>query len=112
MGVSITPMLIIGKEFTNEKKGTDYFQSKIKMTKEDLDEMGPHLMYWLEARQKNGYPVCGEFDSYQTGGIFYLGYVIKEKTPEKLMEAVAQAEEKCKALFNDKPDVVHTVYYH
>lgn len=113
MGVFVKPFLYVGKEFDTEEECLAYFQSKIKMTQEDLDEMGPHLAYWLEPRIKKGFPNCHHYSSFAGDEHcgFYLGYSVFDKNPKKLQEKITKAQEQWKALFKDTPQLIHAVLY-
>lgn len=111
MGVDTKAIIIVGKNFRNEKLATEYFQSKVEMTEEDLDEMGPHLEYWLESREKNGFPTCGFYNHYSRDGEFYIGYKVFDKNPAIMMKNIEEATNKWLSLFNEMPEVIQEVIY-
>lgn len=113
MGVFSKAFTFVGREFTNEKKALDYFKSKISMAEEDLDEMGPHLHYLMDERQKQGYPKSGLYSIFsgdENRG-YYIGYHVYDKNPEKMMKNIANASEAWEKMFKEKAQVVQAILY-
>ncbi len=113
MGVIIKPFSYIGKSFKNEKDAIDFFQSKHAMTDDDLDEMGPHLTYWLTPRIKNGFPECGLFSSFRgdENNGFFIGYNIYSEEPEQMIKNIKKYSKAWTKLFDEPPVVLQDVLY-
>lgn len=113
MGVDTRAILLIGKEFSDESQAIEFFQakSKIKLTEDDIDEIGCHLEYWLEPRIKKGYPKCGHYNMYSMDGYFYIGYDVYDANIEKMQKKIVVAMEKWNNIFKVKPQLVQGVIY-
>lgn len=113
MGVTTKPIVFVGKSFLNEAKALEFFQSKITMTAKDLDEMGPHLEYWLEPRIRQRFPQCGVFNHFvsQEHCGFYIGYLIYDEDPQRMVQKITQASERWNTMFGEKPKVLQDVIY-
>jgi hypothetical protein len=114
MGVFSKPFIFVGKEFTNEQQAREYFQSKIKLTQDDLDDMGSHLHHWMNEQPKSkGYPKCGLYSIF-TGDEnrgYYIGYDVYDKNPEKMIKKISDASDSWKKMFKEKPQLVHAILY-
>jgi hypothetical protein len=113
MGVFSKPFTFVGREFRNEKAAIAYFQSKYPMTQEDLDEMGPRLHYWMDERQKQGFPKCGLYSIF-TGDEergYYIGYNVYDKDPKKMIEKINKACDDWKKMFDEEPQILQTILY-
>lgn len=113
MGIDTQAFTFIGKEFRNREEGLQYFQSKVAMTEADLDEMGPKLEYWLEARQKKGFPDCGLYsiwDGDENCG-YYIGYDVYDSKPEKMQAKIAKASKSWQDMFKEAPEIIQAVLY-
>lgn len=113
MGVTTKAITFVGKEFRNEAEGIVYFKSKVKMTACDLDEMGPHLHYWLDKRQKEGFPQCGLFSiwSGDENCGYYIGYNVYDANPEKMQKNIADASTLWENMFREKAQICQIVLY-
>lgn len=113
MAVTIKPIVFVGRKFTNEPEGLAFFRSKIELTEDDLDEMGPHLHYWLEPRMKKGYPACGLFSIWRGDENcgYYIGYQVFDIDPQKMKEKIDQSVELWSNLFKEKAEIVQAVLY-
>lgn len=113
MGVFTKAITFIGKEFRNEAEGLTYFKSKVELNEKDLDEMGPHLHYWLDARQKKGFPQCGLYSIWngdENCG-YYIGYNVYDTNPEKMQQKIAKASVAWKNMFKEKAEIMQAVLY-
>lgn len=113
MGVTTNAITFIGKEFRNEPEARAYFQSKVELTEEDLDEMGPKLHYLLEERQKQGYPDGGLYSLFsgdENCG-YYIGYHVYDSSPVKMQAKIAKAAQAWQAMFKEEPKIVQAVLY-
>jgi len=113
MGVSTKAITFVGREFNNEKEALIYFKSKIELTEDDLEEMGPRLHYWLDERQKKGFPDCGLYSQF-TGDEncgYYIGYNVYDPDPEKMQKKIAKASENWENMFKEKAKIVQAVLY-
>ena len=113
MGVTTKPLIYIGKSFRNEQEGIEYFKSKVHMTERDLDEMGPRLEYWLEPRQKKGFPQAGLYSiwSGDENCGYYIGYNVFDSQPEKMIANIQKASQQWKEIFKEEPKLIHETLY-
>lgn len=113
MGVNTKAITFVGREFRNGQEGMEYFKSKIELTEDDLDEMGPKLEYLLEARPNKGYPDAGLY-SIWTGDEncgYYIGYNVYDKNPLKMIEKIEKACKQWKDMFKEEPQIIQAVLF-
>jgi hypothetical protein len=110
MSMDYKAIIFIGKSFRNEKDAIEFFQSKVEMTAKDLDEMGPHLNYWLEPRIKKGYPTCGLYNSWEDlSEEFYIGYDVFDNNPKKMIEKIEKSIILWENMFGEKAELIKDV---
>lgn len=113
MGVDTKAFTFVGREFNNGKEGMEYFKSKIPMTEDDLDEMGPKLEYWLEPRIKKGYPDAGLYSiwSGDENCGYYIGYNVYDSDPVKMIKKIEKASKQWKEMFKESPKIFQAVLF-
>lgn len=113
MGVSTKAITFIGREFRNEQEGMEYFKSKVHMTEDDLDEMGPRLQYWLEVRQDKGFPDCGLYSiwSGEENCGYYIGYNVYDSNPAKMQAKIAKSAQLWQDMFKEEPKLIQAVLF-
>lgn len=112
MGLDVTPILVIGKSFSDRQEAVDWFKAHRTLSEDELDEIGNELCYYLERREKEGFPQAHTLDNYSRDGEFYMGYKIYHYDPQKLVENMAKYDKMWEELFGEKAEVVLDVWYH
>lgn len=113
MGVDVKTITFVGREFKNEEDALSFFKSKIHMTAQYINEMGPKLIYWLEPRIKKGFPKCGPYSWYRgdENQGFYIGYQFSHSSPKIMQNKIVKASELWKKMFKETPKIVQAIIY-
>jgi len=112
MGVDYTAVLMVGQEFDSYSEAEEFLREHgIDLPPEDSEEMAEGLGEYLYSFDVFGLK-CERLDYYSSWDGCVLGWKPNVHDPANFCAQVVEMQTKWAQLFDEMPDIVHTVQVH